>query len=168
MSAPLNLATVERWARGWYAVSTMRIHGQNLIGGAFRTSSAGASTFTALKAATGERLEPSFVEAGAADVEAAASLASAAFADYRNRPARERAAFLDAIAREIEALGEPLLETAAAETGLGLERLRGERGRTIGQLRLFARLIEEGSWVDGGSTRPSRIESPRPSRTFAA
>ena len=46
-----------------------------------------------------------------------------------------------------------------AETGLPEGRVRGERGRTTGQLRMFAALVREGSWVD------ARIEPAMPDRT---
>src|SRR5690606_28240775 len=53
-----------------------------------------------------------------------------------------------AIAEAIEASGEELVETAERETGRPSGRLTGERGRTVNQLRHFARLLEEGSWVN--------------------
>lgn len=74
--------------------------------------------------------------------------AAAAFDEYKKLPASKRAAFLEAIAVELEAAKEVLVATAHAETNLPLPRLNGEVGRTTGQLRLFASLISEGSWVD--------------------
>ena len=62
--------------------------------------------------------------------------------------ATERAAFLRRIGEEIDGLGEELLTVCSGETGFGRDRLVGERARTVNQLRLFADLIEEGSWVD--------------------
>jgi 2,5-dioxopentanoate dehydrogenase len=67
---------------------------------------------------------------------------------YRGCSGKQKAAFLSAIATEIEALGDVLIETASRESHLPIARLTGERGRTTGQLRLFADYIEEGSWVD--------------------
>ncbi|HRE05655.1 MAG TPA: aldehyde dehydrogenase family protein, partial [Opitutaceae bacterium] len=69
-----------------------------------------------------------------------------------------RARLLEAMAAEIEALGDTLLQRAHAETGLPLVRLTGERGRTCGQLRLFAQVVREGSWVD------ARIDPALPTR----
>src|SRR5690606_28540093 len=68
------------------------------------------------------------------------------------------------IASEIEALGDELLQRAHAETGLPMARLTGERARTTGQLRLFAQLVREGSWVDARIDRalPDRQPLPRP------
>jgi 2,5-dioxopentanoate dehydrogenase len=73
---------------------------------------------------------------------------SKAFATYRHFSGKQKAAFLRAIAEEIELLGETLINTASRESNLPTARFMGERGRTIGQLRLFADYIEEGSWVD--------------------
>ncbi|WP_295128682.1 aldehyde dehydrogenase (NADP(+)) [uncultured Chitinophaga sp.] len=74
--------------------------------------------------------------------------AAAAFEEYKNLSAAKRAAFLEAIAQELEAAKEALVAAAHAETNLPLPRLNGEVGRTTGQLRLFANLIKEGSWVN--------------------
>ncbi|MCG8475348.1 MAG: aldehyde dehydrogenase (NADP(+)) [Cytophagales bacterium] len=71
-----------------------------------------------------------------------------AFQTYRNVPAVRRAMFLEAIGEEIIALGDELLRTAMKETGLPEGRIFGERGRTVGQLKLFADLIREGSWCE--------------------
>ena len=88
----------------------------------------------------------------------------AAAVDYQAPPATERAAFLRKIGEEIEALGEELLTVCAEETGLGRDRLAGERARTVNQLRMFAGLIEEGSWVDAriDKAQPDRKPVPKP------
>lgn len=83
-----------------------------------------------------------------AEVERACELAEAAFDDYRARSLEDRAAFLGSIASEIEGIGEELIERAMAETGLPQARLEGERGRTGGQLRLFANVVRSGEWLD--------------------
>ncbi len=75
-------------------------------------------------------------------------LSQSAFPVYSALPPSARAAFLDAISEEIMAIGDTLIETACAESGLPVARITGERGRTCGQLQLFARLLREGSWVD--------------------
>ena len=67
---------------------------------------------------------------------------------YRNVSGKQKAPFLRAIADEIEALGDTLIETASRESNLPTARFMGERGRTTGQLRMFADYVEEGSWVD--------------------
>jgi NADP-dependent aldehyde dehydrogenase len=71
-----------------------------------------------------------------------------AFLLYRQIPATKRADFLLAIAQHIEALGDTLLQTAAAETHLPIARLTGERGRTVGQLTMFAQMLRAGDWQE--------------------
>jgi 2,5-dioxopentanoate dehydrogenase len=88
----------------------------------------------------------------------------AAAAGYQAPPPAERAAFLRKIGEEIDALGEELLTVCSEETGLGRDRLAGERARTVNQLRMFANLIEEGSWVDAriDTALPDRKPVPKP------
>ncbi len=71
-----------------------------------------------------------------------------AFKLYRKMSGQQKATFLRAIAEEIEALGDTLIETASCESNLPTARFMGERGRTTGQLRMFADFVAEGSWVD--------------------
>lgn len=71
-----------------------------------------------------------------------------AFLQYRQIPAAKRAEFLLAIAHHVEALGDALLQTAAAETHLPIARLTGERGRTVGQLTMFAQMLRAGDWQE--------------------
>ncbi len=81
------------------------------------------------------------------EVDKAMALATTAFQRYRALSRHQVAQFLRIIAAEIESLGDQLLEVAEEETGLGLPRLQGERGRTCGQLRAFAQIVEDGHWV---------------------
>ena len=67
---------------------------------------------------------------------------------YRATGTEERARFLDTIAANILGLGDALIERACAETGLSRGRIEGERGRTVGQLRLFAEVVRQGEWLD--------------------
>jgi NADP-dependent aldehyde dehydrogenase len=140
----------------------MNLHGKSLIAGV--PGRTGGATFRAVNPATGQQLEPSFHAASDAEVNQALESAAAAFADYRRRTPAERAAFLNAIADEIEALGDGLVERATAETGLPAARIQGERARTCGQLRLFAQVVSEGSWVDAriDTALPERKPLPRP------
>jgi 2,5-dioxopentanoate dehydrogenase len=104
------------------------------------------------------------VEAAAEDVDRAVTAADRAFHLYRSEPPERRAALLEQIAVEIEALGDDLLAVAHAETALPIaERLAGERTRTVRQLKLFAEVIREGSWIDARIDRadPGR-QPPRP------
>ncbi|TFH84673.1 aldehyde dehydrogenase family protein, partial [Billgrantia azerbaijanica] len=102
----------------------------------------------AVNPATGETLEPTYAGGSKAEVERACDLAEAAFATYRETSLEARATFLETVASEIEALGAALIERALAETGLPRARLEGERGRTCGQLRLFASVVRAGEWLD--------------------
>jgi len=116
-------------------------------------------TFQAVNPATGERLEPSFPVAWEEDVARACALTAEAFDAYARTSPETRAAFLRAIAEGLESGGEEIVARAHAETALPLPRLRSELARTSGQLRLFASVIDEGSWVD------ARIDTADPNRT---
>ena len=135
----------------------MEIQGKQLIA----TELLGGSdrTFHSINPATGEAFGAPFYEATLDEVDDAGWLADQAYNDLRITSAATRGALLDAIADEILALGDSLLERAHAETGLPMGRLTGERGRAVNQTRLFAQLIREGSWVD------ARIDQGNPERT---
>jgi NADP-dependent aldehyde dehydrogenase len=137
-------------------VQTLDLQGQSLIGNS--TSSLEGEYIQAVNPATGEKLEPRFYSASAADVEHAAQLARAAFQPFANTSGHERAKLLRGIADSIAKNTEILVQRAHLETGLPLPRLQGEVGRTTGQLRLFADVIEEGSWLD------ARIDLAQPER----
>ncbi len=102
--------------------------------------------------------------AGPGDVDSAVQSAIQAFEDYRSTSAGARAVFLEAIAAEILSLGDLLIQRAHAETSLPIARLIAERGRTIAQLRMFAQLLREGSWVEAiiDPADPSRQPTPKP------
>ena len=89
---------------------------------------------------------------------------SEAFQQYRNKSGKEKADFLEEIAEEILALRSILITRATEESDLPESRLTGERGRTVAQLRLFAQLLREGSWVDAriDTAHPGREPIPRP------
>jgi alpha-ketoglutaric semialdehyde dehydrogenase len=74
--------------------------------------------------------------------------AAEAFVAYSKTSAEQKAVFLDTIASNIEAMGDALIEQASFETNLPAARLTGERGRTTMQLRMFATMLREGSWVE--------------------
>src|SRR5260221_9752764 len=85
-------------------------------------------------------------------------------AGFRPSGAKERATFLRRIAEQIEMLGDELIQVCHEESKLTVDRLRGERVRTINQLVMFADLIEEGSWVDAriDTAQPDRKPIPKP------
>lgn len=102
--------------------------------------------FRSIVAATGEPQGDAIPVHGPADVAEVCAAADAAFDTYRATDRETRAAFLERIAEEILAIGEPLLEAYMAESGLPRARSEGERGRTVGQLRLFADVVRKGQW----------------------
>jgi alpha-ketoglutaric semialdehyde dehydrogenase len=122
------------------------------------------SVVRAKNPATGEPLEGDFFEATPGEIDAAARAAERAFEPYSALPAFRRAEFLRAVARQILAAAERLLDRARAETGLPAPRLESERARTVSQIFLFADWIEEGSWVAARIDRalPERKPQPRP------
>lgn len=140
----------------------MTLQGLSLIG--FNAAKPTGNTFQALNPATGQALPTDYHQATANEVDAAAKLAHKAFQTYRNVSGKDRAAFLRQIADNIEARVEDIKARATAETGLPEGRIAGETGRTTGQLRLFAQVIEEGSWLDARIERaqPDRAPMPKP------
>jgi len=143
-------------------MSTLELHGKQMIGQSI--AAAGEAGLYAANPASGERLQPAFHEATQAEADQALAKAAAVFDDFRARSQQARADFLEAIAEEIEALGDDLLTRAGAETGLPQQRLSGERTRTVNQARLFAQVVREGSWVDARIDRgdPQRKPMPKP------
>ncbi|GAA5484760.1 aldehyde dehydrogenase (NADP(+)) [Haloferula sargassicola] len=138
------------------------LQGTSFIGHARSTGS--EAWTSAVNPATGEKLDPAYLAATDEEVEKAVSLAAAAFPSYAALSGAERAVFLRAIADKIEASVEDIVARGPLETGLPEPRLRGETARTCGQLRMFAGLIEDGSWVDARIDRaqPDRQPLPKP------
>ncbi|MNB57812.1 Alpha-ketoglutaric semialdehyde dehydrogenase [compost metagenome] len=130
--------------------------GQHMIAG-------NRSAIRGINPATNETLEPAYAGGAAEHVEQACALAWAAFDVYRETTLNVRAEFLQCIAEEIEGLGDELIDRAHAETGLPHARLLGERGRTCQQLRMFARTVRAGEWLDVrvDSAQPQRQPLPR-------
>ena len=133
-------------------------HGKHLIAGEWI---AGTDTF-ASEPAHGPSHEFSV---GSVDlVDRACEAAEEAFWSYGYSSRADRAAFLNAIADEIDARAEAITEIGTQETGLPEARLQGERGRTVGQLRLFAEHIAKGDYLDRrrDAALPDRQPAPRP------
>ncbi len=138
------------------------INGNNII--ACDYALAENESFKAFDPSTGAQLEGAFNKADTLMVNNALNAATAAFKVYKHIAPADKAKFLRAIAAEITALGEILINRAVAESGLPVARLTGELGRTTGQLNMFANLVEEGSWVDAviDTANPERIPLPKP------
>jgi 2,5-dioxopentanoate dehydrogenase len=139
----------------------LTLSGRSLIGRQLGDSR--GVSFHGVNPANRERLEPEFRSASAEDIDNAANLAADAFRRVQGLSGKERAAFLGRIAENIEADGEAIIRRANLESGLPLPRLQGELQRTSGQLRLFAEVLEEGSWVNARIDEGDRnIKPPRP------
>lgn len=102
----------------------------------------------AINPATNHRLEPAYPGGTQENVDNACQLAWDAFDIYREIRLGDRANFLETIADNIESLGDELINRAVEETGLPHARIQGERGRTCQQLRLFAKTVRAGEWLD--------------------
>lgn len=124
--------------------------------------SGGGGEAKAVNPATGESLEPAYLAETDRGVAEACRLAREAFLVYREKSGKEKAEFLRAIAHEIEAAEEEIVARMTAETALPEGRCRMERGRTCFQLRLFAELVEEGSWVDARIDHADADRQPVP------
>ena len=138
----------------------MTLHGQSIIAGKVTPSDGG--TFNITNPTTGETLAPVIHEASATLADEALRAADAAFDEFRAKSPEQRALFLEAIAANIEALGDELLQRVHAETGLPMARCNAERGRATGQARLFAKLIRDGSWLEARIDRPMPDRQPLP------
>ncbi len=126
-------------------------------------ASGDGNIFRAFAPARHESLTDEFANVSPEQANQAVEKAAKAFPVYAKLTPTQRADFLDAIASELEALGDELIERAVLESGLPTGRISGERGRTTGQLRMFANLLREGSWVDAriNPAMPDRQPLPR-------
>lgn len=122
------------------------ITGKNLIGK--KWSAKGVKTFHTFNPRLNKENQFQFFEATDAEIDEAVALASEAFKVYRCVSGKDKADFLNAIADEILALDDVLIDVYCLESGLSEQRAHIERTRTIYQLRSFADLVQEGSWVD--------------------
>ncbi|MCU0126658.1 aldehyde dehydrogenase (NADP(+)) [Pseudomonas vlassakiae] len=136
--------------------------GSNFIGGA--RSAAGSVRLLSFDARTGEALPVVFTQATPDEVDAAACAAQQAFAEYNGLAPERRAQFLDAIAGQLDALGEAFIDTVCRETALPAARIQGERSRTSNQMRLFAQVLRRGDYLGARIDRaqPQRQPLPRP------
>lgn len=139
-----------------------KLSGRSLIG--FREGAGSGNPLYAHDPTTGQPLQPGFIPATAEEVDRAVKLAADAFKSYSHASGRERGAFLRKIADKIESITSDIVERAAQETALPVARLQGETARTCHQLRLFAQVAEEGSWLNAriDHADPERKPLPKP------
>lgn len=133
------------------------IKGKNQIGNQLKAN--GSVRFTTFNPQLNVENTTVFTEASDEEIIEALALAHVCFGEFRLMSGEKKGAFLDAIADEILELGDELIQTYMSESGLPEGRAQGERGRTIFQLRSFADLVREGSWVE------ARIDTAIPDRT---
>ena len=138
------------------------ITGKNYIGNSPENN--GNDTFQAYNATEFKLLDEMFYCATEEETNSAIELATKAFQEYKSFSAEKKATFLESIAEEILNLGEELVNTAMSESALPEGRIIGERGRTINQLKMFARLLREGSWIEAtiDTAIPDREPIPKP------
>ncbi len=141
----------------------MSLTGKQLINGTWK-SDAKDGAFAALNPATNEKLPTEFQNANLDEVNEVVAAADAAFPIFSTLSAEERASFLDEIASEMEAAADAIVERGMAETGLPEMRLRGELGRTTGQLRQFSNVLRRGDWKRAviDTAIPDRQPVPKP------
>lgn len=138
----------------------MPLTGLSLLGAAH--GAATDATFYAYNPATGQPLPPAYHGATVAETDVAAALAAQANRTYAQTDGRTRAAFLRSIADNLAALEADFVARATQETGLPAARIQSELGRTCGQMRLFATVAEEGSWVEARLDSPDAHRRPLP------
>lgn len=132
------------------------LHGYSIVDGESRLGN--GTAFRGFNPATGAALDPVYHGASLEDLDTAARLAEEAFTTYGKLPGKQKAVFLRHIAAGLDAIAAELVERAHYETALPEARLKGELARTVNQLRLFAQVVEEGSWVN------ARIDPAEPDR----
>jgi 2,5-dioxopentanoate dehydrogenase len=140
----------------------MELTGQSIIG--YRRGRKGGKALNGFNPATGKVLSPAFYSASEDEVEEALQLAAESFTRFSASSGEERAAFLRSIANNLEQLGDTLVDRAVLESGLPAARIQSERARTCSQLRFFAEIAENASWVDARIDRadPARRPVPKP------
>ncbi len=139
-----------------------QILGHNYIGG--QRSAEGSVIVKSVDAVSGETLAYDFYQATLQEVDRAAVAAANAYPAYRALSAERRAEFLEAIADELDALGDEFIALVCRETALPAGRIQGERGRTSGQMRLFAKVLRRGDFYGAriDLALPDRTPIPRP------
>lgn len=139
-----------------------QLTGSNFIGQS--PSASGSEVLTAYNPVDNSAFEEKFYTATADEIDQAVQKASEAFETYKKTSYEERARFLETIADEIMNLGDELLNRTQGESALPTPRLQGERGRTCFQLKTFAEVLREGSWLDAfiDTAIPDRSPAPKP------
>ncbi|WP_341644547.1 aldehyde dehydrogenase (NADP(+)) [Thauera sp. SDU_THAU2] len=141
---------------------SITLTGQQFIGG--QRSGLGRAELASLAAVDGAAHPVPYFQATLEEVTQAVEAASAAYPAFRQSAPAARATFLEAVADEIDGLGEDFIADVVRETALPAARISGERARTSGQLRLFAGILRRGDFLGARIDRalPDRTPLPRP------
>ena len=125
---------------------------------------ASAQTFQAVNPSSGKNIDVNYAMSSADEVADACNLANKAALQMAQFSGDRKAEFLNTLADGIGGIVDELVTTMTAETGLPEPRVRAETGRTTGQLRMFAKLVKDGNWVDARIDRakPDRQPLPKP------
>lgn len=142
------------------------IQGQQIIG--FDYSGRGDETFYSYNPVEQRKTSYHFYKATPEEINLAVDKAAAAFQVYRKKSGVEKANFLTVLAEELLNTGDELVRVCCDETGLPPVRIEGERMRTVNQIKMFAELLIEGSWVDPriDTGSPERTPLPKPDLRF--
>src|SRR6188768_4591946 len=134
----------------------------------FDHSGLGEETFYSYNPVKESNNDYLFYKATDDEIDQAVEKAAASFQVYRKKNGVEKAAFLTSIAEELLNTGDELVTVCCNETGLPAARIEGERMRTVNQLKMFAGLLNEGSWVDAriDTAIPDRVPLPKPDLRF--
>jgi len=138
----------------------MELTGQSIIG--YHRGRKAGGVWNGFNPATGKSLSPDFYSVSEKEVNECIGLASESVSQFSRTRREKRAEFLRSIAKNLMHSGEALVERAALESGLPPTRIRAERERTCSQLRFFADMVEEGSWVDARIDRGNAARTPTP------
>ncbi|NDL57220.1 aldehyde dehydrogenase (NADP(+)) [Phytoactinopolyspora mesophila] len=111
---------------------------------------------------TGEPAGAGVSETPPAELNSTLSLAKSAAKRFATESLSGRIALLRAIAKKLDDRADELIPLADSETGLGKARLTSEIARTTGQLRHFAEVIEEGSFLEATIDTPAPNGKPVP------
>jgi NADP-dependent aldehyde dehydrogenase len=136
----------------------MDLRGRSFIGWA--SGADGGKTFTAINPATAQAITPNYFSALPSEVDRAAQLAAQAFTIYSRTSGKQKAVFLREIAKRLEGIVDALVVRTNQEAGLAEARIRSEAARTVFQMRLFADLVAEGSWVRARLDKPDAERKP--------
>ncbi len=143
-------------------IRPMQLTGKNQIGNTLKGE--GAVKFRTFNPKLNTENETIFTEASDVEINEAVALANDAFFEFRGMSGERKAAFLNAIAEEMEALGDDLISVYMNESGLPEDRALSERTRTVSTLRMFAEAAKEGSWMEAriDTAIPDRQPKPKP------